>query len=319
MKNCTISKKTLDKLGDIVIDIYTKEKIIELFECKDGTIEVEKYEDQKSLLSYCVEQLDINNEEEQKKMLHIIVKILKRLEKEICPVAASGNFRDVSRNLINEMRTASTSFLFPLPSMCNEILENASELRKIYLRKNHQDLIAFLKQDGFEYKDGEITPIDINLINFDTIKGIIKEENLGEYIETQINRMESNWETDPDLALGTAKETIESCCKTILTYNGINILDDEDFSDLSKKTREILKLLPEEVSKHREGSEAIRAILGNLSSITHQVNILRKIYGTGHGKIADFKHVTPAVACLTVESTIAFVTFIYSVFKESRQ
>lgn len=38
-----------------------------------------------------------------------------------------------------------------------------------------------------------------------------------DYIHRQINRMTSAVDSDPDLAIGTAKELIETCCHTILT------------------------------------------------------------------------------------------------------
>src|ERR1039458_2165277 len=36
-----------------------------------------------------------------------------------------------------------------------------------------------------------------------------------EYLSRQITRMESSIESDPELAIGTAKELIETCCKGI--------------------------------------------------------------------------------------------------------
>ncbi|MBU0624229.1 MAG: hypothetical protein KJ672_05230 [Candidatus Thermoplasmatota archaeon] len=42
-----------------------------------------------------------------------------------------------------------------------------------------------------------------------------------DYISQQITRMEAAVENDPELAIGTAKELIESMCKTILKDEGI--------------------------------------------------------------------------------------------------
>jgi hypothetical protein len=38
-----------------------------------------------------------------------------------------------------------------------------------------------------------------------------------DYLAGQIRRMQDSVEKDPSLAIGTAKELIETCCKTILT------------------------------------------------------------------------------------------------------
>ena len=40
------------------------------------------------------------------------------------------------------------------------------------------------------------------------------------HLAEQIRRMESSIEADPSLAIGTAKELIETCCKTILAERG---------------------------------------------------------------------------------------------------
>jgi hypothetical protein len=40
------------------------------------------------------------------------------------------------------------------------------------------------------------------------------------YLAEQIRRLESCVEADPSLAIGTAKELIETCCKTILVERG---------------------------------------------------------------------------------------------------
>lgn len=42
------------------------------------------------------------------------------------------------------------------------------------------------------------------------------------HLKQEISRMTAAVETDPDLAIGTAKELIETCCKTILQERGIS-------------------------------------------------------------------------------------------------
>jgi 23S rRNA pseudoU1915 N3-methylase RlmH len=40
------------------------------------------------------------------------------------------------------------------------------------------------------------------------------------HLADQIRRLESSVQADPSLAIGTAKELIETCCKTILAERG---------------------------------------------------------------------------------------------------
>jgi len=52
----------------------------------------------------------------------------------------------------------------------------------------------------------------------------------------QILRMETALESDPSLAIGTAKELIETCCKTILSERGKPMTGTPDGLTLTKET-----------------------------------------------------------------------------------
>jgi hypothetical protein len=56
--------------------------------------------------------------------------------------------------------------------------------------------------------------------------------------------MQRSVESDPALTLGTAKELIETACKTILEERGTTPPPDWDLGKLGKETREVLGLLP---------------------------------------------------------------------------
>ena len=55
-----------------------------------------------------------------------------------------------------------------------------------------------------------------------------------DHLNEQIRRMEAAVETDPSLAIGTAKELIETCCKTILAARGQSVVGTPDISTLTK-------------------------------------------------------------------------------------
>ena len=55
------------------------------------------------------------------------------------------------------------------------------------------------------------------------------------HIHEQIQRIEASIDADPTLAIGTAKELVESCFKTILGERGIEYGGGDDVLDLGKK------------------------------------------------------------------------------------
>ena len=68
-----------------------------------------------------------------------------------------------------------------------------------------------------------------------------------DYVHRQISRMEAAIDNDPDLAIGTAKEFIETVCKTILSERKKSVSGSPDFPTLTKATFRELKLIPEGV------------------------------------------------------------------------
>lgn len=138
-------------------------------------------------------------------------------------------------------------------------------------------------------------------------------------IDRQIMRMEKSVEEDPDLAIGTAKELIESCCKTIL--NELNIPFDEkklDVPQLSKLTQENLKLTPQAIDPDAKGAHITKKILGNLSQIAHNMAELRNQYGTGHGKDGKSSGLQPRHARLAVTASSALVHFLFETFQDRK-
>jgi hypothetical protein len=63
-----------------------------------------------------------------------------------------------------------------------------------------------------------------------------------EHISQQVTWMEGAVETDPDLAIGTAKEFVESICKTILDERGEPYGKNDDLLVLVRKTTKVLQL-----------------------------------------------------------------------------
>jgi hypothetical protein len=156
-------------------------------------------------------------------------------------------------------------------------------------------------------------------IRIDSLKATIQKFNL-QYINKQIQRLEKATETDPDLAIGTSKELIESCCKTILDEFKVSYNEkDIDVTRLTRLTMEQLGLLPKNIAPDSKGSDIIKKILGNLSTISQGMAELRNIYGTGHGKSGTAVGLTPRHARLAVTSASALVHFLFETFEARKQ
>ena len=141
------------------------------------------------------------------------------------------------------------------------------------------------------------------------------EDQGAEYITSQITRMESAINHDPGLAIGTAKELIETYCKTILTERGITVSDKDDLTKLVKITAKELSLSPSDISDSVKASESIKKVLGNLAAISQGLAELRNAYGTGHGKEATTKGLQPRHAKLAVGAASTLAVFLYETHK----
>lgn len=135
------------------------------------------------------------------------------------------------------------------------------------------------------------------------------------WMAKEIERLENAIDRDPALAIGTAKELIETCCKSILTKRGVVFTKSEDLGDLTKKVTKELQLVPEGITDDTKGAENIRLILRNLTQLTNNLAQLRGLYGTGHGRDGQHRGLQPRHARLAVASAVAFIDFVSETFR----
>jgi hypothetical protein len=140
-------------------------------------------------------------------------------------------------------------------------------------------------------------------------KAVADALNAG-WMAKQIERVEHAVDSDPELAIGTAKELVETCCKSILIKRGVSFTRSDDLGDLTKKLTKALQLVPEGVSDAAKGAENVRMILRNLTQITSNLAQLRGLYGTGHGKEGQYRGLQPRHARLAVAAAVAFIDFV---------
>lgn len=131
-----------------------------------------------------------------------------------------------------------------------------------------------------------------------------------EYVVRQINLMESAIDTSPDLAIGTAKELIETICKTILEDRQTIVDKNWDLLQLLKQTTKQLQLTPDGITDKINAAKSIKSILGSLTTVVQGLSELRNQYGSGHGKKANFKGLTPRHAKLSVGAASTLAIFL---------
>ncbi|MFY2764310.1 abortive infection family protein [Arenimonas sp. MALMAid1274] len=136
------------------------------------------------------------------------------------------------------------------------------------------------------------------------------------WMAKEIERLENAVDRDPALAIGTAKDLVESCCKTILAKLNIECAKSDDLGDLTFKLTTELKLVAKGVSDEARGAENIRRILRNLTQLTHHLAELRSLYGSGHGRDGKHKGLQPRHARLAVASAVAFIDFVSETYRE---
>lgn len=102
-------------------------------------------------------------------------------------------------------------------------------------------------------------------------------------LDEQVDRLRRST-SDPALLIGTAKELLESVSKFVLEELGMPVGDKMDYNHLWHLARERLGVLPQQVDPNLPGADAIKAIHQSTWSIADQVNRLRNLQGTGHGR-----------------------------------
>lgn len=137
-----------------------------------------------------------------------------------------------------------------------------------------------------------------------------------DWMRREIHRLEKAVDSDPSLAVGTAKELVETCCKTILNQKNVAFTKNMDLPKLVRLVATELKLVPEGISEATKGADIIRSILGNLATLTKGLAELRGLYGTGHGRDGKYRGLGPRHAKLAVASAVAFIEFVTETYHE---
>lgn len=110
------------------------------------------------------------------------------------------------------------------------------------------------------------------------------------YLGQQVTRLQASIVSDPELAIGTAKEFLESITKSLLKAKGLTWTTSDSFPQLVKKLVKALPVVPEGLDKSSETQAAITVMVNNIGSIVDKLAEIRNWHGTGHGKPTDTEY-----------------------------
>ncbi|AWK52497.1 hypothetical protein DIC82_16480 [Clostridium beijerinckii] len=136
-------------------------------------------------------------------------------------------------------------------------------------------------------------------------------------VSKQLKRIYDSLEEDPELALGTTKEMIETVLKTILK-NKVDKLEDLDMPALIKAAQKHLKLIPDEVVNANKANDTVKKTLNNLGQIVIGITELRNSYGTGHGKLKNNSGLKDYHARLAVNAGVTLAKFFMEAYKDQK-
>lgn len=220
-------------------------------------------------------------------------------------------FTDTRFNL---MHTNDESYL----NFLEETLHPAVRMEEEQVLKIQEIYNKHLEADGFEIlQANEISgrPVFegrlkvIGKSHLIAKKTEIKKYLNTEYVNNKINLMNESVSTDTDLAIGTAKELIETACKSILKKHGKESDPNWNLGKLLKETSDILDFKPKKASNPDKAETSIKQILKGITTLINGVAELRNAYGTGHGKDSDFKMLESKYAKLIVGTVSEIVIF----------
>ena len=146
----------------------------------------------------------------------------------------------------------------------------------------------------------------------------VAERLTGPYIAQQIRRLQEAADADAELAIGTAKEFLESICKTILSERGTPPTKNEDLPALVRAAVRSVAVVPVELATQSQLEKTVTVLLNNLGSIGNQLAELRNQFGTGHGRSTDHVGLPARHAKLAIGAAATLAVFLYECHEADR-
>ncbi|MGI9337984.1 MAG: abortive infection family protein [Gammaproteobacteria bacterium] len=180
-----------------------------------------------------------------------------------------------------------------------------------------EKLKKYLEGDDFSYDKGKITDmrspsaglrIDLSRFSIDTTQ-----------VQRNMDIMDRQVESAPAVAIGVAKDMVESCYKAILQDANAGFSDSENIPELAHKAADVLNLLPQNISERKKGEKAIKKVLGSLTNIVQGTAELRNQYGSGHGRKAGHAGLSPRHARLAARAAVTLVAFLLETAEQRKK
>lgn len=228
----------------------------------------------------------------------------------------SGERRRLVEQYYRTIDWANRDHILRVLSVYEEVLRRAESLSDDFWKKEHKKLLWCLEKDGYKWTQNRIS-FGHGVAGLDDIKAVAVTFD-SKYMADQIQAMQAAIETNPWDAIGKAKDLIEITCKTILHERGKPVTGTPDVPTLSKLTLKELKLVPEGVAEAARGADVIKRLLSNLGTVGNGLAELRGLYGTGHGKYAESKGLTPRHARLAVGAAATLATFLFETHQATK-
>lgn len=126
-------------------------------------------------------------------------------------------------------------------------------------------------------------------------------------IQEQLERIRRSATDDPALAIGSAKELIESTAKVVLVELGEVVNERDDLPELARKAQLTLGLHPSARGQGPDSSDGVKRILGAVTTIAGGLAELRnRGYGLGHGPATARVGLRPRHAHLAVNAAVTW-------------
>ena len=173
-------------------------------------------------------------------------------------------------------------------------------------------LTNLLKRDGFDYVEGRIrhrANLDLSVIEAAATR--VDRAVLREHL----SRIERGINDDPEQAVGSAKELLETISKQILNHFGERDEEFDTIQQLVKAAMKSLNLSVEAIPDATKGASSLKQVLSGLNQIVGGVAELRNLYGTGHGRLRR-AGLQPRHSRLVVGSVSALCTFLLETLDE---
>lgn len=149
------------------------------------------------------------------------------------------------------------------------------------------------------------------------VADVSEVEALGSYVRTQIERMRQSMHTAPSLAIGTAKELIESVSKTVLRHHGVPFGAADEAPKLAKLAFDAVIVVPVGWQGADDVDSTIKSLTGALVQSVTRLAELRNKAGTGHGREASSAELDARHARLAVDAAATVAAFLVSTLSPS--